>query len=138
MSESNKELVRRFYEAIDRGDSTILDEFVAADYADHDPPFPNLPAGRAGSREAFQLALGAFSDFRHDVVDQIAAGDKVVTRMKASGKHTGEFLGIPATGKDVSMTGIAVHRIANGKIAEHWSEVDAFGFFLQLGSFPPM
>ncbi|MEX1254326.1 MAG: ester cyclase [Dehalococcoidia bacterium] len=137
MLESNKGLVRRFYEAIDRGDAKILDEFIAPDYLDHNPPFPNLPAGRAGSREGFQLALGAFSDFSHEVVDQIAEGDKVVTRMRASGKHTGEFLGIPATGKSVTMTGIAVHRIADGKIAEHWSEVDAFGFFQQLGSFPP-
>jgi steroid delta-isomerase-like uncharacterized protein len=136
--ESNKELVRRFYEAIDRGDSAILDEFLAADYDDHNPPFPNLPLGRAGSREGFRLALGAFSDFHHEVEDQIAEGDKVVTRMRASGRHTGEFLGIPATGKEVTMTGIAVHRIANGKIAAHWSEVDAFGFFQQLGSFPPM
>ncbi len=137
MSEENKQLIRRFYQAIDDGDPAILDQFIAREYDDHHPPFPNLPPGAAGSREAFYRALAAFSDFRHQVIDQIAEGDRVVTRMAASGRHTGEFLGIPATGKEVTMTGIAVHRIADGKIAEHWSEVDGFGLFQQLGAFPP-
>ncbi|MEX2247224.1 MAG: ester cyclase [Dehalococcoidia bacterium] len=136
MSDANKQLIRRFYEAIDEGDPAILDQFIARGYDDHNPPFPNLSPGLAGSREAFHLALTAFSDFRHEVIDQIAEGDRVVTRMTASGRHTGEFLGIPATGKEVTMTGIAVHRIVDGKIAEHWSEVDGFGLFQQLGAFP--
>jgi len=137
MSEANKQLIRRFYQAIDGGDPAILDQFIARDYDDHSPPFPDLPPGSAGSREAFHRALAAFSDFRHEVIDQIAEGDRVVTRMTASGRHTGDFLGIPATGKEVTMTGIAVHRIVDGKIAEHWSEVDGFGLFQQLGAFPP-
>jgi predicted ester cyclase len=137
MSEENKQLIRRFYQSIDEGDPAILDQFIAPDYDDHSPPFPDLPPGVAGSRKAFHLALTAFSDFRHEVLEQIAEGDRVVTRMTASGKHTGEFFGITATGKQVSMTGIAVHRIVDGKIAEHWSDVDGFGLFQQLGAFPP-
>jgi len=60
-----------------------------------------------------------------------------VSRVKAWGKHTGDFLGIPATGKEVTMTGIAAHRIANGKIVEHWGQNDVLGLFQQLGAFPP-
>lgn len=101
-------------------------------------PFPGLPPGIAGSRKAFELALTSFSDFRHEIEDQIAEGDKVVTRIKASGTHTGDFLGIAPTGKQVTMTGTAVHRIANGKIVEHWSDIDALGLFQQLGSFPQL
>jgi len=138
MSESNKELVRRFMQRIDTGDPAILEEFISPDYNDHNPPpFPDLPPGLAGSRKAFGDALAAFSDFAHVIDDQIAEGDKVVTRITARGKHTGNFLGIPPTGKEVTMTGIAVHRIANGKIVEHWGQIDAMGLFQQIGAFPP-
>jgi len=138
MSEQNKQLIRRFFEQIDTGDPAILDTFVARRYDDHNPPpFPDLPAGIAGAHKAFDLALEAFSDFKHEVLDQVAEGDKVVTRIKATGKHTGVFLGIPATNKDVTMEGIAVHRIAEGKIVEHWSTIDAFGLFAQLGVVQP-
>ena len=138
MSEANKELVRRFFEGIDKGDPAVLQEFISQDYDDHSPPpFPDLPAGFAGSRKAFDYALGAFSDFVHEIEEQIAEGDKVVSRIKASGKHTGDFLGIPATGKEVTMAGIVVHRIANGKIVEHWGQNDVIGLFQQIGTFPP-
>ena len=138
MSEANKELVRRFFEGVDKGDPAVLQEFISHDYDDHNPPpFPDLPPGLAGSHKAFDYALGAFSEFQHEILDQVAEGDKVVSRIKAQGKHTGDFLGIPATGKEVTMTGIAVHRIANGKIVEHWGQIDALGLFQQLGAFPP-
>ena len=134
MSEQNKQLVRRFFEQIDTGEPAILAEFVAQGYNDHNPPpFPDLPPGIDGARKAFNLALEGFSDFKHEILDQVAEGDKVVTRLKASGRHTGDFLGSPATNKDVTMEGIAVHRIVDGKIVEHWSTIDAFGLFVQLG-----
>lgn len=137
MSEENKALVRRFFEAIDTGDIAILDEFLAPDYDDHDPPpFPGLAPGLVGAKQAFQYALNAFSDFRHTIEDQIAEGDKVVTSIKGDGTHTGEFLGIPATGKEVSMRGIAIHRIAGGKLVEHWGRIDAVALLTQLGAIP--
>jgi len=138
MSEQNKQLVRRFFEQIDSGEPAILEEFVAQRYNDHNPPpFPDLPPGIAGADKAFNLALIAFSDFKHEVLDQVAEGDKVVTRIRASGKHTGDFLGIAPTNRDVTMEGIAVHRIADGKIVEHWSTIDALGLFVQLGVVQP-
>ena len=80
--------------------------------------------------------LNAFSDFRHTIEDQVAEGDKVVTSIRGYGTHTGEFLGIAPTGKEVSMRGIAIHRIANGKLAEHWGRVDNVGLLIQLGAIP--
>ena len=139
MSEANKRLVRNFFKAIDQRDPASIEQFVAEDYEDHYPIFPDLPDGIAGVRMEFELSLAAFSgsDFRHEIEDQIAEGDKVVSRIKAWGTHTGDFMGIPATGKEVTMEAIVVHRIANGKIVEHWSQVDALRLYNQLGAFPP-
>lgn len=134
-AEENKALVRRYLEQVDIGDVAVVDEFIGLNYADHNPPpFPGLAPGIKGARQAFVLALAAFSDFHHTIEDQIAEGDKVVTRISAYGTHTGELLGIPPTGKHVTMTGITIHRIANGKLVEHWAQIDALGLLQQLGA----
>jgi predicted ester cyclase len=88
-------------------------------------------------RDAFEYALKAFSDFHHEVVAQYAEGDTVVTRIVGRGRHTGELLGVPATNKEVSMEGIAIHRIADGKVVEHWAQVDAASLLMQIGAIPP-
>jgi hypothetical protein len=99
MSEGNKALVRRFLEAVDTSNPAILDEYISPNYNDHNPPpFPGLAPGQEGARQAFALALAAFSDFHHEIHDQLAEEDKVVTRITGYGTHTGELLGIPATG----------------------------------------
>ena len=137
-SDENKALVRRFYDAIDSGDLAVLDRFVAADYNDHNPGAPGLASGIDGVRQFFTISLNGFSAFRHTIDDQIAEGDKVVTRLTATGVHSGEIFGFPATGRHVTMTSIAVHRIAGGKLAEHWSQSDSLGLLQQLGVLPAM
>jgi predicted ester cyclase len=67
----------------------------------------------------------------------IAEGDKVVTRLTAYGTHVGEMFGIPPTGNKLTMTAVAIHRIADGKIVEHWSDKDTLGFMQQIGVLPP-
>ena len=74
----------------------------------------------------------AFSDFKITVLDQIAEDDKVVTRAIITGIHTGEFQGRPATGNHVKVSVIAIDRISNGKIIEHWAEMDFSNFLQQL------
>jgi predicted ester cyclase len=71
---------------------------------------------------------------RHLVEDQIAEGDKVVTRLRAIGRHKGDLPGIPRTGTELDVTAIAIHRIENGRLAEHWSNKDALGFLQQIGA----
>src|SRR5688572_25607209 len=66
------------------------------------------------------LPSSCFSDYRHEIEGQVAEDDLVVTRITGSGRHTGDFLGIPPTGKEVTMHGISIHRVENGKLAEHW------------------
>ena len=135
--EENKALVRRWMEEIDKADPEVVARYIAEDYVDHDPPpYPGLPAGREGVRRAFEISLSVWSDFRHEIHRQIGEGDLVMTHLTGYGRHTGEIMGIPATGKEVQMSGIAIHRVADGKLVEHWAQFDAFGLFIQLGSFP--
>lgn len=136
--EENKALVRRFYEEIDKGNIDILDELVAQDYIDHSPPpFPGLAPGREGVKQAFRVFLRATPGY-HQIEEQIAEGDKVVTRMTSFGKHEGDLPGAPRTGNDLKMTSITIHRIENGKLAEKWSEKDVLGYLQQIGAFPPL
>ena len=134
----NKALVRRFYEEIDRGCIDIIDELVAEDYIDHSPaPFPNLPKGREGVKQASRMFQRA-TPGTHHIDDQIAEGDKVVTRMTSFGKHEGDLPGAPKTGHDLKMTSITIHRIANGQLVEKWSDKDVLSFLIQIGVIPPV
>jgi steroid delta-isomerase-like uncharacterized protein len=132
--EENKALVRRFYEAIDAGDIDAMDDLVAEDYINHHPPpFPGLDEGREGLKQAFRIFQEA-TPGRHDIEDQVAEEDQVVTRLTAHGRHEGDLPGpIPATGNEIHMSAVAIHRIADGKIAEHWSATDELGLLVQLG-----
>ncbi len=135
-TEENKRLVRRFYEEIDKGNLNAMDELVAENYVDHSPPpFPGLGEGREGLKQGFEIFLRATPGY-HQIEDQIAEGDKVVTRLTAYGKHDGDLPGAPRTGNDLKMTSIAIHRIANGKLAEKWAEKDVVGFLKQIGVMP--
>ena len=136
-AEENKALIRRYYEEIDaaakdeRG-ASVLDEFIAPNFLNHDPS-PGFTPDLEGLKQAYNHFLAANPDGYHVVEDMIAEGDKVMTRLSAYGTQTGELFGIPPTGKQVSMTAIAIHRVANGKIVEHWSELDNLGMMQQLG-----
>jgi predicted ester cyclase len=132
-AEENKALVRRFYEEIDKGNLAAMDELVVEDYIDHSPPpFPGLAPGRAGLKQAFEMFWKATPGY-HEIEDQIAEGDKVVTRMTAYGAHEGDLPGIPRTGNKLKVTATVIHRIADGKLAEKWSDKDELGFLQQLG-----
>lgn len=136
-TEENKALVRRFYEEIDKGNIDAMDELVAEDYIDHSPPpFPVLP-GREGVKEAFRIFWEA-TPGRHVVEDQIAEGDKVVTRLTALGRHDNDLPGIPRTGNDMEMTATVIHRIAGGMLAEKWSDKDVLRMLQQLEVVPQM
>jgi predicted ester cyclase len=135
-TDQNKALVRRFYQEIDKGNIAILDELVAEDYLDHNPPpFPTSATGRERLKQDFKLFLDATPGY-HQIEDQIAEGDKVVTRLTSYGKHEGDLPGAPRTGNDMNMTSITIHRIANGKLAEKWSEKDVISLLTQIGVMP--
>jgi len=137
-AESNKALVRRFYEEIDKGNIGVLDELIADDYIDHNPPpFPGLADGREGLKQAFRIFQHATPGY-HRIEDQIAENDRVVTRLTSIGKHEGDLPGAPRTGNDLKLTSITIHRVVNGKLVEKWSEKDVMGFLQQIGVMPPL
>src|SRR6476646_2360007 len=137
--QDNNDLVRRFYREIDAGNLDALDELVAEDYLDHSPaPFPGVNApGREGLKQAFRLFWDA-TPGTHDIEDQIAEGDKVVTRLTARGTHSGDLPGIPATGNEMCMTATVIRRIENGRLVEKWSNKDVLAMLQQLNVIPPM
>jgi steroid delta-isomerase-like uncharacterized protein len=132
----NKETVKRYYlEVFNQGRNEVLDEIAAADHVEHDP-FPGQSQGIEGLRQRVGTIRGAFNPqfTLEDVLE--AEGDKVVVRWTNRGVHEGEFFGVPPTGKEVVATGIDIHQMRDGKMAEHWDEVDLFGVMMQLGAIP--
>jgi predicted ester cyclase len=130
-TEENKAIVRRLYEeAITQNKLEVFDEII-----DH-APFPEQDPGLEGFKGVFAMVLSAFPDYHSTVEDQIAEGDKVVTRFSSQGTHQGEFIGIAPTGNRVRVTGIDIARVEEGKIVESWSEADMLGMMTQLGVIP--
>lgn len=133
--EANKSVVRRYYEDIlNAGDIDALAELAVDDYAEHDP-LPGQSTGCEGLRERVEMLRGAFRP-HFTIEDLIAEGDKVVVRWTNRGTHVGEFMGMPATGKAFAIAGIDIHRLRDGKLAEHWHVVDLLGQLQQLGVLP--
>jgi steroid delta-isomerase-like uncharacterized protein len=138
LAETNKAVARRFLEEVwNKGKLAVLDEIIAKDHVNSGPgTLPGLPTGPEGSKQLVTVYRNAFPDVHFTIDEQIAEGDKVVTRWTAHGTHKGELVGIPATGKSSTVTGIGVDRIVNGKIVESWGIFDQFGMMQQLGVIP--
>ena len=136
--ETNNTVVRRLFDEVwNKGNLALLNEIIARDHANTGPgTLPGLPTGPEGTKQLVTVYRNAFPDVHFTIDEQIVEGDKVVTRWTAHGTHKGELVGIPATGKSSTVTGIAVDRIVNGKIAESWGIFDQFGMMQQLGVIP--
>ena len=136
MSEENKAITRHAIEEVwNKHNLAAIDEIYAPDAVNHTLP-PGLPKGVEGNKAFTNMFLSAFPDTKMTVEQQIAEGDKVATRWIAQGTHKGELMGIPATGKQVTVTGISIERIAGGRIVETWDEFDQMGMMQQLGVIP--
>jgi len=137
MSEENKALARRILEDLVVAlNLDNLDEYFAEDVIVH-VPFLDLPPGREGLRVLYSSFPGAISDVVLTFEDQIAEGDRVVTRWSSEFTHTGDLFGVPATGKRVKQSGIMIYRIRGGKVVEQWAEANMLGLMQQLGAVPP-
>ena len=134
---ANKEIVRRLVNGVwaDRN-LAIVDELIAPDYVGHDPTQPEPIRGPEGYKQFVGMYQAAFEDGMVTIDDEIAEGDLVVTRWTGRGTHPGELMGIAPTGKEVTVSGITISRLANGKIAEDWELMDALGMMIQLGAVP--
>lgn len=134
--EKNKAIARRAVEEVwNKHNLAAIDENYAPDIVSHSYP-ASLPKGAEGIRVYASIFQSAFPDMTMAVEQQIAEGDKVVTRWIAQGTHKSELMGIPATGKQVTVTGTVIYRIAGGMIVESWEEFDQMGMMQQLGVIP--
>jgi predicted ester cyclase len=134
-TEENKALARQQFAEWDQKGYTGTGALVSPDFVAHLPGSPG-PLNLEGYKQYAAPFDQGFPGLKHTIEDQIAEGDRVVSRIIWYATHTGNFQGIPPTGKQVTMTGIAIIRVANGKIAEFWGEFDALGLLQQLGAIP--
>ena len=130
--EQNKQLVRRLYdELFFKWNFAVVDELISPEFIGHEMP-PGMPRGPEGIRQFYGGIRAGLPDVQLTVEDMIGEKDRVVVRWSARATHRGVFLGIPATGKAVSFTGLALYRLAKGKIVERWAEVNLLGVSEQL------
>ena len=134
-TEQNKAVANRVPLEFNKKNLAILDEVVAPNAVEHAAP-PGMPPTIESTKQSVQALLAAFPDLKYSIDDAIAEGDKVVQRITAHGTMKGEFMGMPATGKQASWTEIHIVRLTNGKIVEHWGIVDSLGMMEQLGVIP--
>jgi predicted ester cyclase len=133
MSDENKRVARRVLdELFDKGNLDAAEELVHPDFVNHEAP-PDNPQGPEGLKETVSWLRGLWGPMRAEIEDEICEGDKVVLRVTIHGRHVGEFLGRPPTGKEYAAEQIHIYRIEDGKMIEHWSVRDDLGQALQLG-----
>jgi predicted ester cyclase len=129
--------MRGTYERINAGDIAGFGDLVADDFVEHGGGGPGFPPTKEGTLEFFRSLLAAFPDMRLTVEDLIAGGDKAVARVKVTGTHNGEFMGVPPTGTRVGVELIDIQRFDNaGLVCEHWGVADMLSLMQQLGVVP--
>ena len=134
-SHENKTVVRRYYdEVLNRGNLDVLGDLAVADYVEHNP-FTGQDSGLSGLRHRAAMLCTAFRP-HFTLDDLIAEDDRVAVRWTNHGTHQGEFLGMPATGRSFVISGIDIHALRDGKLAEHWDVVDQLSLLQQLGLLP--
>jgi predicted ester cyclase len=131
----NRFIITRYVYATNIGELDKFDEFVDPGFVDHNA-LPGQQPGIPGLKDAYRMFSSAFSDLWYTFEDLVAEGDKVVGRGVIEGKHTGNFMGMPATNRVVRWTGTRTFRLANGKVTDGWIDLDMFGMMMQLGAIP--
>jgi steroid delta-isomerase-like uncharacterized protein len=135
-TEDNKAIARRWGEEVwGKGSPAAIDELFAPNFV-FNYPLPGATPDLKGYKQTVAMMLGPFADTQCTGEDVVAEGDKVAVRWIWRGTHKGEFMGVPPTGKQVTITGISILRIAGGKIVEEWGEMDNLGMMQQLGVIP--
>ena len=137
MKEDHAAVVRRFAtEVITQGQMDLAAQFVWEDVVEQ-VPFPGQGPGLEGLKDTLRGMRAAFPDLNFSIEEQVSEGDKVASRFEWTGTHHGEFLGVPATGRQVRVWGIVIDRLEEGRIKETRIIMDIVGLMAQLGVFPP-
>jgi steroid delta-isomerase-like uncharacterized protein len=137
MSDQNKDLARRFYgEVVSTGDVDRVTEFCTADFVEHEELPPGTPDGPEGVKAFVRMYREGFPDLKADVEDMVEEGDRLSVRVRYTGTHDGDFMGIPPTHKHIDIEALDIVRIVDGKAAEHWGATDRLGLMQQIGVIP--
>ena len=130
-------LIQEFYdEVLSKGNIDALDDLVTDDVVDHEQGLPGQPDGKEGVRFFAKAMREAFSDLKANVGTAVESGDMASAEVTLTGRHTGEFMGIPATDKSFEIHSIDIVRFEDGKCAEHWGVTDNMALMQQIGAIP--
>ena len=139
MSAETKAIARRFLEeAFNGGKLDVVDELVAPEFVNHDAALPEPTIGIEATKASITGYRDAFPDLRLTIEQQVAEGEFVTTRWSARGTHQGDLMGMAATGKQATVTGITLDRIVDGRFVESWTNWDTLGLMQQLGVIPAL
>jgi steroid delta-isomerase-like uncharacterized protein len=139
MSAENKAIARRLLEeAFNSGNLDVVDELVAPEFVNHDAALPEPTTGIEATKANITGYRNAFPDLRLTIEQQVAEGEFVTTRWSARGTHQGDLMGMAATGKQATVTGITLDRIVEGRFVESWTKWDTLGLMQQLGVIPAL
>ena len=135
-TQENKVLVRRFIdEVFVKGNPDAVDKLVTTDFTPHS--WGKMPSGIEPLKQAIRRVHAGLTDVSFKIEDMIAEEDRIAVRVTAHGTHTGEFMGMPATGKAYTISETHIFHVRDGKIAEHWRDADMLGMMQQLGASSP-
>lgn len=130
-----QQLADQYVEMLNTHNPDLVDRFVAEAYINHND---FVTDGREANRQFWTAFFTGLPDVSVTMEDLIISGDRVVGRFTYSGTNTGDFLGIPASGKPVEMRSIDIWRVQNGRFVEHWDELNLMQMFQQIGALPPL
>ena len=137
MTQDNSAIIRRFVdEVINQGKMGSAEEFVWEDVVEQ-VPLPGQGPGLEGLKDVLRGMRSAFPDIDFSIKEQVCEGDKVVSRFEWTGTHKAEFMGVPATGRQVRVWGVVIDRLEAGRIKDTRILMDALGLMMQLGALPP-
>jgi predicted ester cyclase len=135
MAHSSKAAVERLLAEMESIPESTVGEYFTPNWVNHDPSLPPLQ-GLEGAAGLLRIWRTAFSNLKAEIEDLVEEGDKVACRFRISGTHSGPLMGVPASGKPVSVLATGIFRVADGKLAENWVNLDALGILQQIGAVP--
>jgi steroid delta-isomerase-like uncharacterized protein len=133
MNDTARNLAGTYLTLLNSHDAELVDQFVAEQYVNHNP---HLADGRESNRQFWTAFFAAVPDLTATMEDFLVSGDRVVGRFVYRGTHTGELMGIPASGASIEMRSIDIWRVEDGMFVEHWDELNLLDLFRQMGAIP--